>query len=514
MKEIKVDEATIVADQDFEAEKREELAIGLKIPTSMKTPVGYLDGLNKFKDIYNDIYQQMEVSSKLYKFNSIVGNAVDVLIDFAVTPLRVQPTGNKQFDKVLKHFLDNVNNSNTSTLPGIYPLCQEVALEWFTSGNVFPYTKWENVKVGNTTYKLPMSINLINPQSIDIPSGPIAFGQEIIYLKYDSELMTQLTQDGRSNPEAALIKAAIPRSILNSLKKNPGSSQGARLNPKYVTHLKRRSKSYQPWGTPYLSRCFDSVTLLERIRQLDNSIAAGLINLITVFKIGTEEHPASPHRLKKFAALLRNPKATQTLVWAHDVDLIQVGPDGKVLAWKDKYKDAKEDVLIALGIPPVLTSLNQSGDEWVSILSLIERLSHWRKTVSIWLEKVCEDIGRHNEFKQEVKIKWERMNLADEQSIKNLVLSFYDRGLISIKTALRESNYDIEQEHNAKKEEKEIQEDFLPPNLPFSGSNTEVDKSRPKEDSTKEKTKKDTKSENTVDLKEQKKKKTPKPTKK
>ena len=477
-----------------------ELAVGLRIPTSIKTPVSYLKGLRQYKDIYNNIYEQMEVSGKLYKYNSIIGNAVDVLVDFAVTDIYPRPTGKKKLDKILEYFFKNVNDINSNALPGVKSLMQELALEWFTSGNAFPYEKWDNVDVeGKGVYILPSTINLLNPQAIHIPSGPIAFGQEVIYLKPNQDLMDKLKSDGRKDPEAALIKKAIPRSVLRSISTNTFGMDGIRLNPKYITHLKRKAKGYQAWGIPYLSRCFSCVSLLERLRELDESVAAGLVNLVTVYKVGTDEYPASPGRLQKFAALIRNPKATQTLVWAHDLEIEQVGPKDKVLQYSGKYKDAKEDLLIALGIPPELMSLKQGGDAWVSILSLIERLSNWRDTTKIWMERICDKISKYNGFSENVECAFSRMNLADEKAVKNLILAFYDRGLLSAQTALKESGHSYEIELSNKKSEQDQLELFVPPDLPFTGSNTE---GRPQKNDPKNKDK----TENTVDLKQQKKK--------
>jgi len=504
-------------DNETKSLGKGELAMGLRVPTSVQTPVPYLDNLRKYKDLYNDIYKQMEVANKLYRYNSVIGNAVDVLIDFAVTNVAPQPTGNDKLDKILEEFFSNVNTINSNTLPGVYPLMQEVALEWFTSGNAFPYVRWDNIEVDKSVYKLPSAINLINPQSISIPKGPIAFGQEVIYLKYDTDLLDKLRSDGRTDPEAALIKQAVPRTVLNAIKnrKLNSFSDGIRLNPKYVTHLKRRAKGYQAWGVPYLTRCFSSASLLERLRELDESITTGMINLVTIFKVGTDEHPASPTRLRKFSALLRNPKATHTLVWAHDVEILQVGPDGKILQYKDKYKDAKEDILISLGVPPSLMSLDQQGDEWVSVLSLVERLTHWRKTISVWLEGICNQIADYNDFEEKVKVKWDRMNLTDEQAVKNLILAYYDRGLISIKTSLKDAGYDKDIEIQNKKAEKKQAELFAPPNLPFSGEGgegKEVEKKKPTDNSVKKPAKKpakDTKTPGTVDLKVQKEKNKP-----
>ena len=263
-----------------------------------------------------------------------------------------------------------------------------------------------------------------------------------------------------------------------------------------------------------MTRCFSAASILERLRELDESITSGLINLVTIFKVGTKEYPASPARLQKFASLLRNPKATTTLVWAHDIEMLQVGPDGKVLAFKDKYKDAKEDLLVALGIPPVLMSNPQSGDAWVSILALVERLSDWRKVVSLWLEGVCNKIAEYNGYEDiKVTVKWERMNLTNETEVKNLILAFYDRGLLSAHTSLKEANYDYEHEIKNKTDEEKDADKLMPPNLPFSGGK-ETEKTKPTDNSIKSRgveTKKSiTKTDQTVDMKTQKKIKTPK----
>jgi len=463
----------------------DRLGMGLKIPSTVSVPMTYIDGLRNYSDLYNDIYKQMEVAWKLYKYNGIIGNAVDILCDFAVTEVWAEETGNKELDKMLQYFFKNVNQNNSNNVPGVYPVMQEMALEWFTSGNAFPYVSWDefdDIPKISGSRKLPSSINLLNPQAIYLPSGPVCFGQEVIYLKLDDKLFDMLRKDGRSDPEAALLKQAVPRSIIEKLKNARHNSfgPGIMLNPKFVSHLKRKSKSYQSWGVPYLSRCFASASLIERLRQLDESISAGLINLITIFKIGTENHPANQARLSAFASLIRNPKATTTLVWAHDIELLQVGPDGKLLAFKDKYKDCKEDLLIALGVPPILMSLNQQGGEWVSILALVEKLSNWRSIVAIWLERLCNQISKENGFEEKVRIKWSNMNLKNENEIKNLILAFHDRGLISLTTALQQAGYDINTEINRKKVEKSVADDFIPPQLPFSG-NPETSKSKPNE---------------------------------
>ena len=46
----------IVTTNDID---KPELAMGLKVPTSIRVPASYLDGLRKYKDIYNSIHQKI-----------------------------------------------------------------------------------------------------------------------------------------------------------------------------------------------------------------------------------------------------------------------------------------------------------------------------------------------------------------------------------------------------------------------------------------------------------------------
>lgn len=504
-------EAVQISDNEIAIDN---LAMGIKIPTSTRTPVGYLENLQSFKDVYNDIYKQMQVCDKLYTYNPVIGNAIDVLIEFAITKISLESTGKKRLDNVINYFLEAVNFDNNTTLPGVYPLMNQITLEWFTSGNVFPYVRWDNISIPNVSgnFKFPVSVTLLNPQSINIPKGPVAFGREIIELKYDSELIDTLKLDGRSNRESMLLRSAIPPTLLKAIRSNRESMlSGIRLDSRFVSHLKRKSRSYKVWGIPYLTRCFADASILERLRQVDEAVASGLLNLITIFKIGTEEHPASQARLNQFASLIRNPKATTTLIWAHDIQVEQVGPDGKMLQFDKKYKEGKENLMIALGVPPILNSLTSSGgNPFVSILSLLERLSNWRTLSTIWLEGLCNQIAKENNFNERIKLKWDRMNLRDDTSVKNLLLSFYDRGLISIKDAVQESGRKFESVLANQKDQKEkgYEEVFLPPEAPFSGSKGRPDQSSPK--MSKESTNKTkTKPESTVNLKNQKKQKSP-----
>ena len=496
------------------AKVNKEQAMGIVIPNTHKAPYDYLlNDIKAYQEVSGDIKKQIELSNKLYKFEGTISTAIDILVDFAITPITLEPTGDKDLDKILEHFNNNINQDNNNTLPGIDPLLQQISLEFYLSGNVFPYEYWEDIDVKEVKVpaSIPTSIILLNPRSINIDEASLAFGKEILYLTLDGKLLSVLKQDGRSNPGIKMLKDLLSdndRRRLQGLSKYSGRIM---INTKLISHIKRKARDYEAWGVPYLTKIFAIVAFIKKLRAVDEITAEGLINLMTVFKLGTDEHPASANRLKAFAQLLKNPTTSLFLVWYHDLDVKTVGPEGKVLEMSGKYKEAYDELLRGLGVPPVLIDQTGSQDPYVALLSLAERLETFRTQIKIWLEKTYHKIAVENN-KSDIfpRIRWSRTKLFNETQIKNLILAFHDRGLIGIETALEEAGYDFDTQLKRQKEEKSKghKEIFMPPKLPFSGTKD----GRPtglqekiKSPQSQTKTKKE------VDMKEQKKFKPPRP---
>ena len=458
-----------------------EEAVGIIIPQTHKAPHDYLlQDIKAYQEIQGDIKKQIELSNKLYKFEGTISTAIDILVDFAITPIRVEPTGDKELDLILEHFNNSINEDNNNTLPGIDPLLQQVSLEFYLSGNVFPYEHWEDVDIEGVKapVSIPTSIILLNPRSINIDEASLVFGKEVLYLTLESKLTSLLKQDGRSNPGIKMLKDLLSDNDRRKLQNLSQYSGKILINSRLVSHIKRKSRDYEAWGVPYLTKIFGIVAFIKKLRAVDEITAEGLINLMTVFKLGTDEHPASANRLKAFAQLLKNPATSLFLVWYHDLDVKTVGPEGKVLEMSGKYKEAYDELLRGLGVPPVLIDQTGSQDPYVALLSLAERLETFRTQIKIWLEKTYRKIAVENE-KQDIfpRIRWSRTKLFNETQIKNLILAFHDRGLIGIETALEEAGYDFDIQLKRQKDEKSKghKELFMPPKLPFSGINTPKD---------------------------------------
>ena len=463
-----------------EGTDKDGLAVGIAIPTYRKKSWDYLKDVHDYDGgTDNDIYTFMDVCDKLYRFEPLVGPVIDIFVDFAINDFEII-TDNEQLKNIFLYLKENLNDFKPTdgylyAYPkGMITFAKEIAFEWFISGNVFPYSETGNFKVEENNYKLPKKIINLNPRSIKIErEGPMG--------------ATKLTYfPGGVNSSNSSSIDATTLNIQNYMSKTGNSSGPSVLdmdkkeiiNHKNIYHIKRRVSGFRLWGQPYLTRIFTAVKAKRKLRYLDDATIDGLVNYIIIFKIGSEDkespfHKPSRQRLEAFKALINNPQASNMVVWPHDVDMILAGPDGKVLEFKDRYETVDKDILRSLGIPLLLLdgTSGQAGSSWISILSIVERLENVRADVANYFEYLAGRIAEANNLTySQFVINWKPTNLRDEKTIKTMLLSFYDRGLLPKETTLFNSGYDFEEILKQKKDEKKqgIDKYFERPDVPFS----------------------------------------------
>lgn len=447
----------------------DELSTGVAINQYQKTNLEFLDDLKDFKNI-NSIYKQIEVCNKMFLLESTVSTALDILIDFTINPFQVEGFPEK-LQPIINEWVDNVNMEEDRYEPfGLNRLAEDMAYEWFISGNIFLWEVWKDVLAGpnDRPTHLPTKIKLLNPRSIKLDKVSVMAGNPKYFLS------PGLVGDGISLDELiAAPKLGGSNPMFKGLEIADNSMP---LPNEFLSHIKRRARHYDMWGIPYLSKVIQAVAYKHKLMKLDIQTIEGLVNMITIFKIGSEDpnspyHKVPPSRIRAFSSLLKNPQASTMMAWPHDIDVITAGPDGKIMEFSDKYKDANADIMRALGVPPIL--IDGSGNatsSWVTILALVERLEKLRNHISNYFEYVLKKICKENGFEDcNPSIRWSPTNLRDEKTIKTMLLAFYDRGLLPIKIMHEEGRYDHEEMIKLKEieEREDLQELFQKPQLPF-----------------------------------------------
>jgi len=398
-------------------------------------------------------HSKMQMAMEMYYKEPIVGTVIDLLVDHSSSGFK-----NECEDKQIKELYDKWCKSINMD-----QILKNIFLDYYRVGNVTLYKtngKFEGKK-------FPVDYTILNPLHVYI-EGSLLFNQEMVMLKPNSDLVNMVKNKDDRYKE---ILKNLPKDVVSSIKKLSGSSDKIPLNQELVSRITRKKQPYERYASPFLERVFEPVLYKQRLREMDLSTQESLINQLVLVKVGNNEFPATPGELEAIAELLATPKFGMTLIWNHAIEIKVIEPVGINTLGQEKYEQVNDDILTGLGIPKVLLSGEGSNysTSWVGILSLLERLDSSREDVRKWLENEYKKIAEINGFETYPRVRFNKMNLRQDTFIRNIILAFRDRGLLSNETTLTEAGYDYEQELQRRKDEQEDQQYFVPPQLPFQG---------------------------------------------
>ena len=470
----------------------DELATGMVVNQYKKNAISFLSDLDNYNAKASDIHAQIDIANKMFRNEDVVSTGVEVLVDFTISGFEFTGIGEK-IKPLIDYFEKSVNQKKDEfSSYGMLPLLQEMAYEYFISGNIFPAERWEKTDIDGKEYLMPVEIKLMNPANIALDENNL-FGDRKIFFTFGSSSRTSssLTTEDLLGDN---IKNLTGNPLFeNTIIEKDILGQGSMIEIKrdIISHLKRKSRDYDVWGVPYLTKLAQAVTYKQKLWQLDLNTIDGLLNFVTIFKIGSPDKDSVFHnppkaRLDAFKNLINNPQASTLLVWPHDIEVITAGPDGKVLSFADKYKEANRAIIQGLGVPPILidgTGTATAG--FVTILALNKRLDLVRQILKKYIEYILIKIASKNDLLDELtgkeELVWFPSDLRNEAQIKQLLLAFYDRGLLPIRTTHNQGGYRHEDMVELKLEDEEqgLEELFERPNIPFSPNTQDQTPGRP-----------------------------------
>jgi hypothetical protein len=452
----------------------EEFQIGKGSVKSRYEPSGndYLSQYNSNSKPYTqalktptDPHEKIRLASELYFKEPIVGTVIDMMVDFSASGFN-----NESEDKEIKKLYDQWAKDIK-----LQDIVEQIFLEYYRSGNVSIYRSDKDAKVtkkviknGKATakeeYKFPAGYTILNPMNVHI-EGPLLFNQELAYLQLNEELIT-MTKNG--DPA---VRKLIPDEVRKAVLSDKGRIP---LDPDLYTRITRKKQPYERYASPYLERIFEPIMYKQKLRVMDMSTIDGLINQLVTVTVGNDEYPASDEDLEAIAVLFQTPNKAYTVFWNHTLEVTFHKPEGIDTLTNDKYKQVNDDILAGLGVSRVLIDGQGSNfsTAWVSILSLIERLDNTRDKVVNWLEAEYKRVADENGFKVVPKVQFNKMNLREDNYIRDVLLSMYDRGLIDEEDLLKETGRDYESIIETKKRNKKNAKLFYPPEQPFQGGQT------------------------------------------
>lgn len=412
-----------------------------------------------------DPHKKIEFAVELYHKEPIVGTVIDMMVDFSASGFE-NDSDNPDIKKLYDTWSREVDLPN---------LVEGIFLEYYRSGNVTIYRSDKSAKVTvkdknggkSKEYNFPAGYTILNPMNVYI-EGSLLFNQEVVTLRLSQELIDMVQGKTGKNDKGLIEK--IPDNIIRAVR---SGSNLVELDPKLVSRLTRKKQPYERYASPFIERIFEPVMYKQKLRMMDMSTIEGLVNQLITVTVGNDNYPADDSDLEAIAELFQTPNKAYSVFWNHTLNVRFHKPEGIDTLTQDKYKQVNDDILSGLGISRVLIDGQGSNfsTAWISILSLIERLENSRKKVKKWIEDEYRRIAEENGLKTFPTIRFNRVNLREDNYIRDVLIAMYDRGLLDEENILTETGRDYQSIVETKKRNKKNEELFLPPVQPFQGNN-------------------------------------------
>jgi hypothetical protein len=375
-------------------------------------------------NIPSDRDAAIQLARNIYTSEPLVANAIDLMVDLCLTGME-----NRGEDTKAVLYFDNF-----CKYTDMDALHRQIFQEYLISSDVFLYrsTKIQprNLKIKGLTKFAYYSYTVLNPVSVKLV-GSLMFGDMPVTVTPTQELI-----NAANDPEASkLLKQSMPTDMFNSIK----SGNPIPLPPDQVSRISRKRQAYERYADPFLARVFEPVLIKRRMREADLALTETVRSVLVVYKIGSDEFPATDADMKKLAQVLQSPAKSTDLIWNHTLEVEMKYPDAGLFA-PAKYDQVNQDIREGLGIPGVL--IDGGGGNfataWTSMLSVMERLDSIRKQVARWQESEYRRINEVDKlnFKDVPSVIFKPLNLRDDKTFKNVLLQLWDRGILSTETIL------------------------------------------------------------------------------
>lgn len=379
-----------------------------------------------------------------YKGEGIVRNIIDLMGDFACQGVRlVHP--NKRIEKFYRNWFTRVNGKERSErflnylyrTGNVVVRKQTARIPVNIEREIFKSVATPDMQV--TTKKvasreIPWKYTFLHPATVIVVGGALASfaGRPIYAIKLPNK-MRRIIQNPRNEAEAAIV-AQLPEEIRKAAEVNTPI-----ILPEEKTRVFHYKKDdWDEWALPMIYSIMEDLTTLKKLKLADRAALDGAISNIRVWKIGSLEHkvPPTPEATALLSDILENNTGvgTMDLVWGPDIDLLESKTSVHQFLGEDKYKPTMNNIYAGLGIPPTLTgTFGAAGttNNFISLKTLTQRLQYGRDVLRKFWEEEIVEVQKAMGFRFPAKLEFDETNLADEDSMKSLLIQLVDRNLIS-----------------------------------------------------------------------------------
>lgn len=400
-------------------------------------------------------HKTIEDCRYFYHVDPLAGTVVNRLCEIAVTNIRNRRKNRNAANAVSDEIMAYYN----AVAAQVKPFITQIALEYVLHGMVIPeFTTIRKMgnratdKLGRTRYHFPDKMwcrNVDNIELVKLPSG----ADRLIFLKIPSDEITMIKTKGGKDP----AKIAIYEYYLEKYPEYVAAVQRGetKFQLRDTLPLYRKLTSYNTYPLPYLINAIDPMKHKGRLKAMDMSIAARVIEAVRQIKVGNDEYPADDDDLRaeqqSFIAYGNTGEKVFNYFTNHTVDIVWSYPPFESLLSETKYTEPNREILFALGFPRIWingeTEKSNAADNNLASQGPLATIEDIRGALLLWVTRLYEYLAELNNFDRIPEPYFTKIIMADVANLIQYANDFYTSGAISLETVAEFYGKDWENEN-------------------------------------------------------------------
>lgn len=292
--------------------------------------------------------------------------------------------------------------------------------------------------------EIPWRYIFLNVANLEWLGGEVArlAGLKKLGFRMSKRLVSKIKSPSGKDMESEIVKN-LPADIRKQMANGISGSNLIELDMDklYIAHYKK--DSWDMWASPFLEAILPDIMFKDKLRMADMAALDGVINVIRIWKLGDHKEGVLPDdgAISKLINILEANVGggAMDIVWDSMIDMEPYYPPIGDILGPEKYEQVNKDILIGLGVPEVLLGGSGSNfsNSFIQLKTIVEKLEYVRQELIKWIDKEVKLVCKAMNIDTLPKVKFNHMNLHDENIHRKLIVGLMDRGILSVESVLK-----------------------------------------------------------------------------
>jgi len=382
-----------------------------------------LDGVN--------VREAIELCQKAYCNVAIFRNSIDMMADFANSPLYLEG-GSEKSRRFINSWFKKI---------GIWGLKDQFFREYYRSGNIFLFTvegkfkadefaKIRNLGLVAQTNKIPIRYILLNPFDV------VAQRTTSFDVRFFSKLLSEYEIERLKNPKNEADRElynALPDNVKKRIRENAWNLSGltVRLDPAKLRYAFYKKQDYEPFGIPFGFAVLDDINFKMEMKKIDQAICRTVENVVLMITMGAtpDKGGVNPRNMHAMQALFTNQSVGRVLVSDYTTKAEFIIPDLEKVIGPGKYDVVNKD--IKEGLQNVILGEEKFANATIKAQLFLQRLRESREAflnefLQPEIKQICKNLG----FRDTPTAQFEDIDMKDENQVQRVITRMMELGIL------------------------------------------------------------------------------------